>query len=377
MKRLICLCAMACLQTHADGLYLITGAPTPKGGDYVRAELWRVETDGHLTNLVELAADDEGLHRLNMVQEERKALLMTKFPKVRLAVLDFDTHSIIKSCAIPKGTYEWASVSPLRFNVYPYGEGIIRGVDLTPSLSCLESLRILSPAEYALPVDEGKAGVDQLAANEMVPTGIDAQGRIQRSFNGTTVFLGYSIPARFLKARQNPPNGALLANTSAVLAYKIAYPNEPSRILILHKPSGTLAEIPTANYAGLRAFGKFLVITDGHVRKESSSTLPAAQREVSPGAQEWHGGRAEYFFRTSIMVYGGALHVFDSETRTTRTIKTNQADSEVVLIDGKSIYYRISDRLYQATLSDNAIVDGKLLAKSVVIRDVHWAFLSK
>jgi hypothetical protein len=57
------------------------------------------------------------------------------------------------------------------------------------------------------------------------------------------------------------------------------------------------------------------------------------------------------------------------------TITTNQGDSEIILVDNDTVYYRVSNRLYSAPIPATSIGAAKLLATDELIRDAHWAFL--
>ena len=56
-------------------------------------------------------------------------------------------------------------------------------------------------------------------------------------------------------------------------------------------------------------------------------------------------------------------------------ITTNQADSEVLLVENGVVYYRVSDCLYSAEIRGGEIGAPKLLAKAEEVRDAHWAFI--
>ena len=55
-------------------------------------------------------------------------------------------------------------------------------------------------------------------------------------------------------------------------------------------------------------------------------------------------------------------------------ITTDQADSEILLIEKGVVYYRVSDRLYSAPITATGIGTASLLATDEAIRDAHWAF---
>jgi hypothetical protein len=72
--------------------------------------------------------------------------------------------------------------------------------------------------------------------------------------------------------------------------------------------------------------------------------------------------------------YPGILHLYNVATEKYYTITTNQGDSEIILVDNNTVYYRVSDRLYSAAITDSGLDPAKLLATSEIIRDAHWAF---
>jgi hypothetical protein len=74
-------------------------------------------------------------------------------------------------------------------------------------------------------------------------------------------------------------------------------------------------------------------------------------------------------------VYPGRLFLYDANTERLYTIVTHQGDSEILLVEDGTVYYRASDRLYSAPITNLGLGEPKLLAKSDVVRDAHWAFI--
>jgi len=56
-------------------------------------------------------------------------------------------------------------------------------------------------------------------------------------------------------------------------------------------------------------------------------------------------------------------------------IVTNEEDSEVLLVDGETIYYRVNNKLYSSTAGTSGQMPGRLIATDDRIRDAHWAFM--
>ena len=76
-------------------------------------------------------------------------------------------------------------------------------------------------------------------------------------------------------------------------------------------------------------------------------------------------------------VIPGNLYVYDTETEKVFPIRTNQGDSEVLLIDGGTVYWRAATRLYSAPITESGVGPAKLLATDEAVRDSHYAFLKR
>lgn len=74
--------------------------------------------------------------------------------------------------------------------------------------------------------------------------------------------------------------------------------------------------------------------------------------------------------------FPGRLYLYDVEAGRTFLITTNQADSEILLVENGIVYCRVSDRLYSAEVKEEGVGAPRLLAKAEVVRDAHWAFTS-
>ena len=74
-------------------------------------------------------------------------------------------------------------------------------------------------------------------------------------------------------------------------------------------------------------------------------------------------------------MFPGRLHLYDVTNERVYTIATNQGDSEVLLVENNIVYYRVSDRLYSAPVTEKGIGAARLLASNEAIRDAHWAFI--
>ncbi len=70
----------------------------------------------------------------------------------------------------------------------------------------------------------------------------------------------------------------------------------------------------------------------------------------------------------------GILFLYNVNTRKKYTIRTNQGDNEVLLVEGGTVYYRVNRSIYRAAIGKNRIEQGTIIAEHDVVPDIHWAF---
>jgi hypothetical protein len=125
-------------------------------------------------------------------------------------------------------------------------------------------------------------------------------------------------------------------------------------------------------------------------------------KEPSAGAASWRGGKAKAKKVSEVgkgtrgiipsrpamgnvfddesergYQYPGVLFLINLDTSMRYQWETGQGDSEILLVEEGTVFYRVNDELFSATLSEGGVRDAKLLAKDDVIRDAHWAFAGK
>jgi hypothetical protein len=123
----------------------------------------------------------------------------------------------------------------------------------------------------------------------------------------------------------------------------------------------------------VRGFGRYIATMD-----VLGSESPGSK---SAGTERWRSGpsRMGPDLTASIMmsgrVYPGKLYLYDVDTERVFPIVTGDGDSEVLLVDNNTVYYRSSDRLFSAPIENDHVGPPQLLVSDDVIRDAHWAFI--
>jgi hypothetical protein len=131
----------------------------------------------------------------------------------------------------------------------------------------------------------------------------------------------------------------------------------------------------------------------GFLARPGSKVIPdptgftISERNESPGADEraryqenyppgnrYHNGRP-----STDSVFGkdylpGVLFLIDTRTGRYLEIRTGQGDSEILLVHNSTVYYRVNDSLFAASLQAESTGQARLLTQNAAVPDMHWAF---
>lgn len=364
----------------AADLFLITGTPTPKGDARYEAALWQLRGNGELTKVKTIVPAADGLHRVDLLQQSQKAFLLTKYPNEKLIVFDLKSQTISKACPFPNTFMQWASENPLTYQARRSLSDLME-MSLSPDKDCSTSIRTLTPAEYVFPSDYGSSGIGTHASNEVFLNGVDADGKVRTRIDQQWVYGDLQIPAKFLNGnRFVVPN----ENTPEVTIF-ISRDRKTNSgdYLLLDKQRREWKAVSGANLTNGRIFGLHVAFLEyeNRPKREPDEFLRPIHLERESD-KEWRARQSKYGpdilgeFYWSDWRFPGKLHIYNVRTEAWHVIRTDQADSQILLIDGKTVYYRASDRLYHTELTEARELNGKLIATSEAIRDAHWVFLA-
>jgi hypothetical protein len=137
----------------------------------------------------------------------------------------------------------------------------------------------------------------------------------------------------------------------------------------------------------VRGFGPWLAMARA-VRNRAANT-PSADRlpgeAASPGAEfrqrrinnpgEKYQVLWDDMFKFVPFMFPGELYLYNTRSHRKYTIKTGQGDSEILLVDGETVYYRVNDSIFKAKIGTTAIGDPIKMVTSDDVQLAHWAFL--
>ncbi|HTB16073.1 MAG TPA: hypothetical protein VK752_31100 [Bryobacteraceae bacterium] len=390
-----------------SSLHLITGAYNQGWMARYASALFEVGQDGKITKTVDLVTKREGFIWMGMSFEMKQAAILSGGDSASVTFLNLNSAEVTKACDLPEflqgGWARWLANVPgqgIVLEMANLGEDYLHdpwelyALVADPAIECDESLGKISVQDVRYAIPQAVAGVGDFAMSDgMDSVFADPNGNFSKRMGvGNDVALGFKIPNGLL-SEGGRRNVFVSANTSRLLVASVGYAPH-SHLLVLKKSDNTWHIIPQAlGPAGLRAFGKYVAMVEASTKKSIAAQLKEhpgmvnidneVRSELGPGKSEWRGtdgimGPSQVeSFAIAGNVYPGRLHIFDTDTENVYTITTNQGDSEILLIEGGTVYYRVSDRLYSAAISDKGLGEAHLIATDEVVRDAHWAFLTR
>jgi len=393
IKRLTMLLLSVLAPVHAQ-LYLITGSPMPSSSLQFPSELLRVGDDRTLTTVVELATDQPGATWMTISYDLGIALVQSD----RMVVLDLEKTKVVKTCRLVPGpphtlwVYQWLLDTPSRGGVlaeefahWQDNGSELRGTLIDPNVECSKSYVALGPADLRYVAAHGAPLIADSGGSDFggLYTHIGPSGELQGSRSGILFPYGCVVPREHLAGLKQPSAG-IGVNNSQILVLGISEKGGADyRLLALRKRDDTWHRVPLpaapANSRGwppfrtARGFGHFIAIVEAHPKD--------AQNRESAGRAEWRkaasktGPDVASLFRVAEVVFPGRLHLYDAETERSYTIATNQGDSEILLVENNTVYYRASDRLYSVAIVESSLGTPHLITTADAIRDAHWAFV--
>ncbi|MDR1203603.1 MAG: hypothetical protein LBL58_18500 [Tannerellaceae bacterium] len=136
------------------------------------------------------------------------------------------------------------------------------------------------------------------------------------------------------------------------------------------------------NSTTVRSNGHWLFGTVKDGRDRRTKYFP--QKE-SPGRAVRDSAHLSFSFDDRVFGRGGnlyspgILYLFNVDTKKYIEWHTNQGDSEILLVQEKTVYYRIFDAIYKALIiNGERLEEPELLVKdNQLVPFIHWAFLGK
>ncbi len=373
-------------------LYLLTGSPTGNLAESYAASLFRVEGDSVRQVGEDLIRQATGAEWFAVSYDWRKVVIRSRDAKDdktsnSVTVIDFDKAPAMKRCKVPDTNmaliYSWLGDTPAGPSYEwfeggddPYKDIAVKGMLLDTSLPCKESFAPLSPDAVQGMVADGYPGVANSAMGTSVFAMVendDPKGNVAVGMPGMRIRLGYQIPEEFRRGLEIRVTNILVSDSHA-FAVTFGSGRTDYRILVFRKSDKTWHNFPihTEVAPNVRGFGRYLATAEVRLSRPGNSS--------SAGSANWRSDTGkmgpDISGRIALLneVYPGKLYLYDVDTGNVLTMVTNDGNSEVLLVENSTVYYRADNRLYVASIDGDQVSPGRLLATADAVRDAHWAF---
>jgi len=393
--RVLCLLAVSAGLGQAQ-LYVLTGSASESSAEQFGSAIFRVDPGGGVKAVAEAVPASIGSGWIDVSYDWRKAVLLQLARDNSVVVVDFDKAAVVKKCEAPvtRGTswlYAWLADSPTLGATYnwlsaggngadPSRDTIIDEMVLDPAVPCKDSFRRLDPTNLRYITTHGRVGIDDVVSAYHGAFNIDRTGDrwVVSGFTTKAFPTQYEFPGALITGF-TPIRCNVDVSDSKELALslfdKVGTHKASHMVLVYRRSDRTWHRLPIASECApqLRGFGRYIAVTETQER--------TASNKATVGASEWvrrkrtYGPNLMFYEEGWPVVYPGKLHLYDIETERVLSIETRQGDSEILLVDGGTVYYRVTNRLYSAPILDSAIGRATLLATDDAVLDAHWAWV--
>jgi hypothetical protein len=149
---------------------------------------------------------------------------------------------------------------------------------------------------------------------------------------------------------------------------------------LYNKDKDTWSDIELkGNAPSIMTYGSWLA---GFVQDEYNQDTRYVPHKVSPGKEirdsifmenSFDEQAESHFYRP------GILYLFNTDTGKYIEWNTHQGDSDILLLQDETVYYRVFDAIYKMSIiNGESLGKPELLAKdNQIVPQIHWAFVGK
>ncbi|HRR57322.1 MAG TPA: hypothetical protein P5057_10180 [Acidobacteriota bacterium] len=123
------------------------------------------------------------------------------------------------------------------------------------------------------------------------------------------------------------------------------------------------------NLTRLTAFGPWLTSFEAYKRKGVSPGIEERRQEPTET-----GFPLDWQLSASGIYLPGIILLYNVEGERLIRYETGQGDSEVLLVEGDTVYYRVNRSIFRAHIGKEGLEKHTRLVEDDVVPDIHWAF---
>lgn len=174
----------------------------------------------------------------------------------------------------------------------------------------------------------------------------------------------------------------LVNNKNVTVLYLYEYTEDFKIYRIYNKKSRQWDKIKFGRgRMGIKNFGRWLVGMDNI----NSSRTPWDPTDKQPGQEIWSKRRTKYspsiyeiLQEYEYFTSKGDMFLYNIDSKELIEFNTGQADSEILLVQDNTLYYRTYDKIYSAKIIDGKRLENpKLIIQHKYVPAIHFMFISK
>ncbi len=372
--------ATSALAFAQDNIYLVSGFPTPNRPFGVQTKIFSL--GGSLASpLLTLGDPEKGCDAL-LIDYDRRMLVVTSpsLTPSRVDVVSFDAPAKSRSAPL---AYD-SKMSVIAEHLLDTGQDLqlaltlgnahtqaLAGVDLT-TLAAVP----ITWQDYRDAYVAGTFGVGQTWSHT-VELRVHDGGLLAPRFPKTVAAdFALKLPAGF-----TPPSDAIAfleVNNSDVAVVSLSNEQSPSssgvgfksdHVYVKATQSWQVLKVPGA-VSWARGFGTWIA----YVVAEPFHGVESPGKQARLASHVVSGHPVEEMFQDADAYFPGTLFLYDTASGASVTIETGQGDSEPLWISGNTVYYRVNQSLYSATIAGSTVKNATAIMSGEAVGQIHWAF---
>jgi hypothetical protein len=378
---LLLICPYA-LFAETTQVYTVAAKPTPKSNLSFPCYLSKVNSATKKLNIERqlIFKDKQGLMFVYSYSNHRRIILGSHTTgNFELNIIDMDNPSTENIVSVPQNDSRFFNSKLLYYSSSRLVNGLtmidgdnekLIGVDLSTGK------RELLPWEDFKNIELcGRAGV-WLNGSDYVFLSSNNDGSFDFFAGDSKIRLSESKMPDPISFEKDDIIIAVVRNSKAiVITAKSCKVIDPSgfgymNYYILNKHNNSWGTItPRGELTRLRSFNSWLAgtVLTAFKGKESPGKENRRQSTTPTGSPaSWHIGNEVYS--------PGLLYLYNIQTQQEYYLETGQGDSEVLLIEDETVYFRENNIIYFATIDEDQIVGKAELVRDPMVYDVHWLF---
>lgn len=383
---LLLLCAALAGASDVASLLFLAATPTHQSPLAFGAALYRVDPKTNkLTITKQIVADSDGV---DFVRADRN-LVAIGYPHIKpehICILDVNSPELGKTVLLPEdGTITQNTI------VEPPGNGISELLQYTIPLKPYGIKTSLFDVVLQSPVDAKGTIVASYSAVKLANAHVAGEigGPIEQwdgfkahATNGAIIYDSSGSQVELIPSSpfQNSPREKVVSIMAANETYIVIARDEDALThhdsivrYIYNRREGRWSQISIpGNMSRIRLFGDWLAVVQAQSDVVYSSQIVEVPVRLATSGLSLVDRLYEQLMPPT--TFPGKLLLIRLSDNKRLEIDTKRRDSEILLVNGREVLYRVDDTVFTCNLQNGRLLPATPVATDTAVPEIHWAF---